>query len=141
MCFFLLCFFFSSRRRHTRCALVTGVQTCALPIYDGAGALPPRSEEDRFLPATTCDGHLSRGCTTQHPCVRRSGRTVDDRTTRRPLPDREPTDPSSAHRLSARASTRAGLHQSQLSCPRTRRAVLEPRRDTRPPYRPRQRVV
>src|SRR3546814_10529737 len=38
-------FFFSSRRRHTRCALVTGVQTCALPIsqvghYSGwAGAL------------------------------------------------------------------------------------------------------
>src|SRR3546814_2645622 len=33
-------FFFSSRRRHTRCALVTGVQTCALPIYpvDLAGA-------------------------------------------------------------------------------------------------------
>src|SRR3546814_8335488 len=29
MCY---CFFFSSRRRHTRCALVTGVQTCALPI-------------------------------------------------------------------------------------------------------------
>src|SRR3546814_1596641 len=25
-------FFFSSRRRHTRCALVTGVQRCALPI-------------------------------------------------------------------------------------------------------------
>src|SRR3546814_3112495 len=30
MCFF----FFSSRRRHTRCALVTGVQTCALPISE-----------------------------------------------------------------------------------------------------------
>src|SRR3546814_9884806 len=30
-CCFVL-FFFSSRRRHTRCALVTGVQTCALPI-------------------------------------------------------------------------------------------------------------
>src|SRR3546814_5233427 len=28
----LLVFFISSRRRHTRCALVTGVQTCALPI-------------------------------------------------------------------------------------------------------------
>src|SRR3546814_9017354 len=28
-----LFFFFSSRRRHTRCALVTGVQTCALPIF------------------------------------------------------------------------------------------------------------
>src|SRR3546814_7599640 len=29
---FFCFFFFSSRRRHTRCALVTGVQTCALPI-------------------------------------------------------------------------------------------------------------
>src|SRR3546814_7192704 len=29
---FYFSFFFSSRRRHTRCALVTGVQTCALPI-------------------------------------------------------------------------------------------------------------
>src|SRR3546814_4002747 len=29
---FFYCFFFSSRRRHTICALVTGVQTCALPI-------------------------------------------------------------------------------------------------------------
>src|SRR3546814_5952656 len=29
---FFCVFFFSSRRRHTRCALVTGVQTCALPI-------------------------------------------------------------------------------------------------------------
>src|SRR3546814_2963291 len=28
----IVIFFFSSRRRHTRCALVTGVQTCALPI-------------------------------------------------------------------------------------------------------------
>src|SRR3546814_9043713 len=28
------CFLFSSRRRHTRCALVTGVQTCALPISE-----------------------------------------------------------------------------------------------------------
>src|SRR3546814_16273447 len=28
-----MCVFFSSSRRHTRCALVTGVQTCALPIF------------------------------------------------------------------------------------------------------------
>src|SRR3546814_2101997 len=33
-------FFFSSRRRHTRCALVTGVQTCALPISMGLLSLP-----------------------------------------------------------------------------------------------------
>src|SRR3546814_7802901 len=28
----IVVFLLSSRRRHTRCALVTGVQTCALPI-------------------------------------------------------------------------------------------------------------
>src|SRR3546814_2697313 len=44
--------FLSSRRRHTRCALVTGVQTCALPIFDPdrwhlwGGYLRPR---DKFL--------------------------------------------------------------------------------------------
>src|SRR3546814_4108857 len=37
--FLCIIFFFSSRRRHTRCALVTGVQTCALPIF---GALNPK---------------------------------------------------------------------------------------------------
>src|SRR3546814_4100820 len=34
-------FFFSSRRRHTSCALVTGVQTCALPIYFGLDTTAP----------------------------------------------------------------------------------------------------
>src|SRR3546814_5074421 len=32
MCIRLICVFLSGRRRHTRCDLVTGVQTCALPI-------------------------------------------------------------------------------------------------------------
>src|SRR3546814_3297421 len=46
MFFVLSVLFFSSRRRHTRCALVTGVQTCALPIssmtevHFGPRALP-----------------------------------------------------------------------------------------------------
>src|SRR3546814_11340172 len=49
----LVVFFFSSRRRHTSCALVTGVQTCALPIYhvppsegvqQRAGAIEPLYE-------------------------------------------------------------------------------------------------
>src|SRR3546814_19766490 len=35
-------FFFSSRRRHTRCALVTGVQTCALPIFLAYAVQRPR---------------------------------------------------------------------------------------------------
>src|SRR6184192_4603730 len=64
----MLFFFFSSRRRHTRCRLVTGVQTCALPISRrrgpshvagrrpghqhraarrARGRKPPRSEERR----------------------------------------------------------------------------------------------
>src|SRR3546814_8173358 len=43
---FCVCFFFSSRRRHTRCALVTGVQTCALPI---SGAVRPVSGEDHVM--------------------------------------------------------------------------------------------
>src|SRR5881409_4157343 len=33
MVLILVFFFFSSRRRHTRCETVTGVQTCALPIF------------------------------------------------------------------------------------------------------------
>src|SRR3546814_19659851 len=33
--------FFSSRRRHTRCALGTGVQTCALPVYPTLGDVGP----------------------------------------------------------------------------------------------------
>src|SRR3546814_7120921 len=43
----MLCFFFfSSRRRHTSCSLVTGVQTCALPIY----SLKALARELAFLP-------------------------------------------------------------------------------------------
>src|SRR3546814_13764466 len=54
--YFFLRFFFSSRRRHTRCALVTGVQTCALPILvakDGsrlyAAAWPDREVVEFIL--------------------------------------------------------------------------------------------
>src|SRR3546814_6733080 len=39
----MLLLFFSSRRRHTRCALVTGVQTCALPIFRMADPGEPAS--------------------------------------------------------------------------------------------------
>src|SRR3546814_20318392 len=50
-------FFFSSRRRHTRCALVTGVQTCALPIFldhrrpgEQVGRGAPRIDRALFSP-------------------------------------------------------------------------------------------
>src|SRR3546814_9638682 len=42
-------FFFSSRRRHTRCALVTGVQTCALPILVGLRDFLVKAEEDEVM--------------------------------------------------------------------------------------------
>src|SRR3546814_8115968 len=41
MMWYSVLFFFSSRRRHTRCALVTGVQTCALPIYASRNSIAP----------------------------------------------------------------------------------------------------
>src|SRR3546814_3813842 len=44
---FFLFFFFASRRRHTRCALVTGVQTCALPISSDDLLLYAAREETR----------------------------------------------------------------------------------------------
>src|SRR3546814_17725606 len=45
--FVLFTFFFSSRRRHTRCALVTGVQTCALPISSTNRIDPPLRKKDK----------------------------------------------------------------------------------------------
>src|SRR3546814_5498128 len=50
-------FFFSSRRRHTRCALVTGVQTCALPIWSGRLVID-EVEAMRFDVAVTGSGGL-----------------------------------------------------------------------------------
>src|SRR3546814_7270788 len=49
MSFVRFCFFFSSRRRHTRCALVTGVQTCALPI-----SAPPSRRHNARAGSPTC---------------------------------------------------------------------------------------
>src|SRR3546814_4768660 len=57
-------FFFSSRRRHTRCALVTGVQTCALPILDRENFGPAlhvirwkASELDQVIDAINTTGY------------------------------------------------------------------------------------
>src|SRR3546814_14657647 len=44
----MVCFSFSSRRRHTSCALVTGVQTCALPICAAASSWPEASAGEFF---------------------------------------------------------------------------------------------
>src|SRR3546814_7641630 len=47
ICFYFFFFFFSSRRRHTRCALVTGVQTCALPIFVAETQRVDQAVDDR----------------------------------------------------------------------------------------------
>src|SRR3546814_5422837 len=49
-------FFFSSRRRHTRCALVTGVQTCALPISRATSTLRSGSRKTTIFdsPSSEC---------------------------------------------------------------------------------------
>src|SRR3546814_10601401 len=72
-----LCFFFSSRRRHTICALVTGVQTCALPI---CVAHQRDHRPGRLLPAGAMEGSGARyliqiladlgHAVTDHPAVR-----------------------------------------------------------------------
>src|SRR3546814_454430 len=59
----IVCFFFSSGRRHTRCALVTGVQTCALPIYrsDRGGRAGFRARLLHAQRSLSCDqGRCSR---------------------------------------------------------------------------------
>src|SRR3546814_3978556 len=75
----LFVFFFSSRRRHTSCALVTGVQTCALPIYFMLTGVPhaPMNRENAN-PGPPNDWptmgsviqHLSRGPRLLPPAVR-----------------------------------------------------------------------
>src|SRR3546814_19076397 len=57
-------FFFASRRRHTRCALVTGVQTCALPICIRSPRSPccdePTGSANKQLPHGTAAAHNTR---------------------------------------------------------------------------------
>src|SRR3546814_4678677 len=52
-------FFFSSRRRHTRCALVTGVQTCALPILSKQVTIVDKDSDRRVT--------ISRDSKTAYP--------------------------------------------------------------------------
>src|SRR3546814_13810325 len=70
-CYF---FFFSSRRRHTRCALVTGVQTCALPIslvgHDVKSALNENRSVSCHWP-TERQRHPDRGRPCIQSCARR----------------------------------------------------------------------
>src|SRR3546814_4055616 len=78
----ILCFV-SSRRRHTRCALVTGVQTCALPISflgSGSGTRPPAWDpgdipsfcrlETEHSEGPVWDRNATPACPRRHPAPR-----------------------------------------------------------------------
>src|SRR3546814_20270272 len=65
-------FFLSSRRRHTRCALVTGVQTCALPIYC---PLPHSLPSYQAAVSLAADPHLQRIASFHPPLI---GITLSD---------------------------------------------------------------
>src|SRR3546814_6159785 len=66
--FYFFSFFFSSRRRHTRCALVTGVQTCALPIW-----CQWRRRRSAIMPSAA--RILQGGCLTYRPPATRNSGT------------------------------------------------------------------
>src|SRR3546814_2421530 len=78
-------FFFSSRRRHTICALVTGVQTCALPIFrlamahmvDGIDGVARRGQPRRDR--TVSAGVLGIAVGEQHHRLRVAGRSEERR--------------------------------------------------------------
>src|SRR3546814_4512556 len=85
----IFCFFFSSRRRHTSCALVTGVQTCALPIsailpavaavHDAAagGAADRAPAAGEAAGAEQPLAAPGRGGGARRPLARRPGQLVD----------------------------------------------------------------
>src|SRR3546814_3809936 len=72
-CLYIMFFFFSSRRRHTRCALVTGVQTCALPIFI-CGAMFLSGCASSRIPSTPVKGvsnEMFEGTWGSYPDVKR----------------------------------------------------------------------
>src|SRR3546814_1105178 len=124
-------FFFSSRRRHTRCALVTGVQTCALPICEDAKGRCQRREgedRDRDSEAETTDNPKPSGSRRRHLEVgigfqvaeRLAQLPTDQRRQRRIRPD-VPAKPERASkpverhlRGACRAAPRSEEHTSEL---------------------------
>src|SRR3546814_13441140 len=62
----MCCFFFSSRRRHTICALVTGVQTCALPISKDELKEDEQQDEDIGPLARQADARVEEAAVDQH---------------------------------------------------------------------------
>src|SRR3546814_5896609 len=97
----MLFFFFSSRRRHTRCALVTGVQTCALPIFgpsdQGTGASAAARKGGPRGGGDAVEGRTDRGIQADH---RRGARRTEA--------DAEPARTERAGKGACRRTARPG---------------------------------
>src|SRR3546814_4485639 len=103
--FSLFDFCFSSRRRHTRCALVTGVQTCALPIFAPAACLRTERSYIGFVQHREDDltrSSVRRG-RPRHPwrCKHGVGRSIRRRAVR--------------NRLGGRPEVHGGVHAPRRS--------------------------
>src|SRR3546814_17662245 len=111
--------FFSSSRRHTRCALVTGVQTCALPIWCRLPSPPIRTTRITSPPSATGPGiFYSPGAETQPIAVAR--RTAPIRSAHgwrqaRPLSRNRRTCPSTADRAHVRGQAWRDAQRTALA--------------------------
>src|SRR3546814_19851140 len=104
-------FFFSSRRRHTRCALVTGVQTCALPIFEvSSDNLRVKEPEAGLIPPSP----------TSPDCA------ADRRRSPLPPPHGTPAAAPAPHRRAARSA--GGPWESRSSPCSLHRLLRDPRR-------------
>src|SRR3546814_3532263 len=98
----LIMLFFSSRRRHTRCALVTGLQTCALPISEAAEDADPATDAN---PANTAPE------TTSEPTpeiVETAAEATDTDASQAPV---EATEDDRPERTEDRSGGKAGVSQ------------------------------
>src|SRR3546814_5870438 len=111
-------FFFSSRRRHTRCALVTGVQTCALPICPG-GPVDRVAERLQDFLLQRVPGHAGGSASSSGGSLRRRNHI---------------TGPDSAYSVPAASSVSAGAITSAMI---TATAISRAKNGTRSPFGPR----
>src|SRR3546814_15258707 len=98
-------FFFSSRRRHTRCALVTGVQTCALPICSPSPTQESTTSLPRISISIRSGGRSTPPCADLWPCGP-GGLTFPKTLPMTCLPRAQDTTPKAAPTEIGRASCR-----------------------------------
>src|SRR3546814_17866244 len=125
-------FFFSSRRRHTRCALVTGVQTCALPIsaFDDGGRDAAAVDVRQALRGEDDAGVLLAECLQPFTelvgepfIVQRQPPLADDEQLRSPV---EPApDPSEQIGTHGQSAARSGAPYDHVSLPLARTQIFE----------------